>query len=155
MTPRHNLLDPSQRDTHAEGQDEKLNLLLLQIEPALARGDIAETRAIANEAVEHFPNHPLAWLSRAMLQRGAGQYAKALADIERSITCKETPEALQEAIRCYLALGKKGDATRLFARLEREHGSWCAVARKSGHWIGDDLKRGSGAVGKKHKKAKR
>ncbi len=155
LTPRHNLLDPSQRDTHAEGQDEKLNLLLLQIEPALARGDIAETRAIANEAVEHFPNHPLAWLSRAMLQRGAGQYAKALADIERSITCKETPEALQEAIRCYLALGKKGDATRLFARLEREHGSWCAVARKSGHWIGDDLKRGSGAVGKKHKKAKR
>ena len=155
LTPRHNLLDPSQRDTHAEGQDEKLNLLLLQIEPALARGDIAETRAIANEAVEHFPNHPLAWLSRAMLQRGAGQYAKALADIERSITCKETPEALQEAIRCYLALGKKGDATRLFARLEREHGPWCAVARKSGHWIGDDLKRGSGAVGKKHKKAKR
>jgi len=155
LAPRHNLLDPSQRDTHAEGQDEKLNLLLLQIEPALARGDVAETRAIANEAVERFPNHPLAWLSRAMLQRGASQYAKALADIEHSITCKETPEALQEAIRCYLALGKKGDATRLFARLEREHGPWCAVARKSGHWIGDDLKRGSGAVGKKHKKAKR
>lgn len=137
-----NILDPNLRNTRLEGEDQELNLLLMQVEPALARGDIGEARDLINEAIQEFPNNPLSWLARAMLQRGAGKAVQALADAERSIQCRETPEALQEAIECYLLLKKSADAQRVLTRLKREYPQWCALARQEldRPWIGHKVK---------------
>ncbi|MEN9353583.1 MAG: hypothetical protein RL318_908 [Fibrobacterota bacterium] len=137
-----NILDPNLRNTRLEGEDQELNLLLMQVEPALVRGDVGEARDLVNEAIQEFPNNPLSWLARAMLQRGAGKVVQALADAERSIQCRETPEALQEAIECYLLLKKMADAQRLFARLKREYPQWCTEAKREFDrpWIGNKLK---------------
>jgi len=157
LRPARNILDPSLRNSQAVGDDQELNLLLMQVEPAIARGDVAEARDLVEEAVEKFPAHPLSWLTRAILNRAGGKFAAALADVERSIACKETPEALSEGIENYLKLKKQGDAERLLTRLEREHPSWCLVARSGGlgrEWIGDTVKR-HGAPLIKRKKAKK
>jgi glycosyltransferase involved in cell wall biosynthesis/GT2 family glycosyltransferase/Tfp pilus assembly protein PilF/predicted SAM-dependent methyltransferase len=157
LRPARNILDPSLRNSQAVGDDQELNLLLMQVEPAIARGDVAEARDLVEEAVEKFPRHPLSWLTRAILQRASGKFAAALADVERSIACKETPEALSEGIENYLKLKKQGDAQRILLRLEREHGAWCILARSGGlgrEWIGDTVKR-HGAPIAKRKKAKK
>jgi len=157
LQPAKNLLDPSLRNTQVDGDDQELNLLLMQIEPALGRGDVDEARDLVNEAVERFPGHPLSWLTRAMLQRGAGKAVQGLADAERSIQCRETPEALQEAIECYLALKRQADAERLLKRLEREYPQWCATARLGlgRPWIGGKVRHGGSGGHAKPKAAKK
>lgn len=147
VEPARNPLDPSQRNSAPSGEDEELNLLLVQIEPALMRGDAQEAKALVNEAVERFPEHPLSWLTRAMLQRGSGKPGLGLADAERSIQCRETPEALQEAIECCLSLNRQADAERLLKRLEREWSVWCGQAKvnPAREWIGGKVRRGAKA----------
>jgi glycosyltransferase involved in cell wall biosynthesis/tetratricopeptide (TPR) repeat protein len=111
---------------------ESLSLILFQVETAVAMQDSLQADAFSREAVELHPDHPLAWLSRAMVLRGAGKSGKALEALSRSAALGGGAEVVYETMALHLQEGRNAPALVQWNLLRANHPQW-VKERKAMH----------------------
>jgi glycosyltransferase involved in cell wall biosynthesis/tetratricopeptide (TPR) repeat protein len=106
-----------------------LNKILFRAEAAAARGELAEAESATREAVEAHAEQPLAWLARAMILRGLKKFPGASEAIQKSISLKESPEALLESVLIHKVSGQDSRAKAAEKILKGSHSAWLASTR--------------------------
>lgn len=117
-------LDPASEATLAD-----LNRILFRAEAAAARGEMTEAETATREAVEAHPDQPLAWLARSMILRGLKKYPAASEAVQKSISLKESPEALLESVLIHRLSGRNARAKAVEKTLKGDHAPWLSAMR--------------------------
>ena len=111
---------------------ESLSSILFQVESAVAMQDSLQADLLSREAVELHPDQPLAWLSRAMVLRGAGKSGKALEALSKSAALGGGAEVVYETMALHLQEGRNAPALVQWNLLRKNHPQWVAE-RKALH----------------------
>lgn len=141
-SPTPTMSSTQESATAAEDVLESLSSILFQVESAVAMQDSLQAEALSKEAVELHPDQPLAWLSRAMVLRGAGKSGKALEALTKSASLGGGAEVIYETMALHLQEGRNAPALVQWNLLRTKHPQWVkerkAMHQKQGlPWLPD------------------
>lgn len=133
VPPSASPFPPSSPSASSSAEDlEGLSLILFQVETAVAMQNSFQADAYSREAVDSHPDQPLAWLSRAMVLRGAGKSGKALEALGKAAALGGGAEVVYETMALHLQEGRQAAALVQWNLLRTKHPQW-VKERKAMH----------------------